>query len=498
MGCGSVQTLDQEEKNIKIQEKIEENQIIEIQVESQNKPIKNKNMMNEIKQNFIQIKNEESSISTKKLTRQPKALHLQDKISENSNISTERKYKKIENYATIISAIQDRLPEVLVKLENKDNIERKYYEFEVKASRYDIVYPIWLIKDEEVEFYVEGKWKINHEIVCDSKGIEKKDDVLFPDKVNEYQENKDIMFNDGALVGRTLKGKSFLIYNGLKYTPEESGALMLKMNLNNIWSKEKPKGKLKVKIFGAYKIEDFEDLEKRNGWWNQLKRIEYINENELQYYEMNNTEKSLIVLLNKLRHDSNIFAKQYLNNFQQITNTSKQIYNKFISNNLQFTPLKINLTMVKLLQTFFEKIFYRETTTDDDWNYVMKSESCLQDFLKQSFNHKKKIQVCIVKYNSENIMHICSKIIFRKEIRDNILTYEYDEIGMITLFNNWNKINENNNEIIKKSNVYYLIFALSNQFGNDDLNYKVDLSYEKFVLNEKIKHKLSLNNKTIL
>ena len=82
MGCGSVQTLDQEEKNIKIQEKIEENQIIEIQEESQNKPIKNKNMMNEIKQNFIQIKNDESSISTKKLTRQPKALHLQDKFQK--------------------------------------------------------------------------------------------------------------------------------------------------------------------------------------------------------------------------------------------------------------------------------------------------------------------------------------------------------------------------------------------------------------------------------
>jgi len=341
-----------------------------------------------------------------------------------------KNFKKIENYATIISAIQDKLPEVKVKLEKTDdNIGRKYIEFEVKANRYEIVYPIWLIKNEEVEFYVDGRWRINHEIKCDSKGIELKDDALFPNKINEYHENKNIMFNDGALVGRILKGNSFSIYNGLKYTPEESGALLLKMNLNNIWSKDKPEGKLKVKIYGAYKIEDFEDLEKRNGWWEQLKRIEYINDFELEYYEMNDTEKSLIVLFNKLRHDSNTFAKQYLENFQKITKTSMQIYDKFIKNILQFTPLKINLTIVKLLQIFFEKIFYKKSTKEEEWNYVIDSESCLQEFLIESFNHKKKIHACIVRFNTENIMHIFSRILFRKDIRDNILTYEYDEIG---------------------------------------------------------------------
>ena len=108
-----------------------------------------------------------------------------------------------------------------------------------------------------------------------------------------------------------------------------------------------------MKLYGAYKIDNIDEIEKRNGWWRQLKNIEYINEFELEYYEMNNTEKGLIILLNKLRHDSCTFAKQYLDNFQKLTKTSNQIYSQFINNRNQFTPLKVNLTMVKLLQTFF-------------------------------------------------------------------------------------------------------------------------------------------------
>ena len=494
MGCGTVQTLDTEQKQIKIQQNKEASQILDIKKDEQNisKDMNNKNKI-------TQIKNKDSSKYTKKFPRKNKKLFSKSILSENSNITSDRKFRKIENYATVISAIQDSLPEINIKLDKtKDDIGIKFYEFEVKANRYEIVYPIWLIKNEEVEFFVEGKWKINQEIECDCNGIEMKDDTLFPDKVNEYHEKKDIIFNDGALVGRLLKGKSFLIYNGLKYTPEESGALLLKMNLNNIWSKEKPKGKLKIKLYGAYKIDDFEDLEKRNGWWKQLKRIEYLNDSDLEYYEMNDIEKSLIVLFNKLRHDSNIFAKQYLDNFQKITKTSKQIYDKFINNNLQFTPLKINLTLVKLLQIFFEKIFYKESTTEEDWNYVLSSENCLQEFLIDSFNHKKKIHACIVRYNTENIMHIFSRILFRKDIRDNILTYEYNEIGMITLFNNWNKIHDSDYENTKKSDVHYFIFALGNPFGNDEINHKVDSTYEKFIINEKIRQKLSLTKKSII
>ena len=184
------------------------------------------------------------------------------------------------NSSIIISSVQKSLPEIEEKIEKVDDIEKKFFEFEAKASRFDILYPIWLIKDEQVEFSVEGKWNVNDEIECDSKGVENPDVGLFPERINEYLENNKIKYNDGALVGRIIKGNNFLIYDGLKYTPEESGALLLKMNLNNLWSKNKPFGKLKIRIYGAYKIEDIDDLEKRNGWWNQLKIIEIINEKE--------------------------------------------------------------------------------------------------------------------------------------------------------------------------------------------------------------------------
>ena len=45
----------------------------------------------------------------------------------------------------------------------------------VKAGRNAVDEVVKIIKDEEVEFYVEGKWKINKEIECDSRGIENKE-----------------------------------------------------------------------------------------------------------------------------------------------------------------------------------------------------------------------------------------------------------------------------------------------------------------------------------
>ena len=491
MGCGSVKTIEHEEKQIKV--KINESQN-DIQNENQ-KENKNKNK----RVDLIEFANKESTVSSKKFVRQAFNTSRNLEMTKSSKASS-RKYRRIEgDYTTVISAIQDSLPEVIAKLDKtEDEIGKRYYEFEVEANRYEIIYPIWLIKDEEVEFYVEGKWKINKEKECDCKGIENQNVILFPEKINEYLNSQEKKYNDGALIGRTIKGNYFLIYDGLKYTPEQSGALLLKMNLNNFWSKEKPEGKLKVKIYGAFKIDNIDDLEKRNGWWSQLKNIEYINEFELEYYEMNNIEKGLIILLNKLRHDSCTFAKQYLDNFQKLTKTSNQIYSQFINNRNQFTPLKVNLTMVKLLQTFFEKIFYKEETEEEDWHYVQSSENCLQEFLRESFYKKKKIHACIVRYYDENIMHVFSRLLFRKEIRDNLLTYEYEEMSMITLFNNWNKVYDEGKNVNKTKNIYYCIFALSNQFGNEKINYNVDKSFEKFLKEEKIKKTLNLVNRSIL
>jgi len=95
-------------------------------------------------------------------------------------------------------------------------------------------------------------------------------------------------------------------------------------------------------------------------------------------------------------------------------------------------------------------------------------------------------------------MHICSRLLFRKEIRDNILTYEYEEVSMITLFNNYNKIYQEGYDKSKNKNIYYCVFALSNQHGNDNINYDVHKSFEKYLNEEKIKKTLNLVNKNII
>ena len=95
-------------------------------------------------------------------------------------------------------------------------------------------------------------------------------------------------------------------------------------------------------------------------------------------------------------------------------------------------------------------------------------------------------------------MHVFSRLLFRKEIRDNLLTYEYEEMSMITLFNNWNKVYDEGKNVNKTKNIYYCIFALSNQFGNEKIDYNVDKSFEKFLKEEKIKKTLNLVNRSIL
>ena len=160
-------------------------------------------------------------------------------------------------------------------------LDKKYLEIELKANRYETIFPIWIQKGEEIEFIVSGKWKINNQIECDSKGIQ-----INKEEENLNFNNEENKFNEGALLGRVLKGKPFVIYDGLKYISDISGPLILKMYLKNIWDKEQPEGILKLKIFGAQKIENAKDLDEKIGWWKQLSKIDYINEDHLPDYIM--------------------------------------------------------------------------------------------------------------------------------------------------------------------------------------------------------------------
>lgn len=426
---------------------------------------------NESEKNNEEKKEEENS--NKKINKN----HEKDNILKKKAHTTDKIPKYKSNI--ILSSIQNQLPKVIQN--NTSYIEKNFLEIELKANRYETIFPIWIQKEEEIEFAISGKWKINNEIECDCKGIDLNKDIIDinNDNNNENENNK---FNDGALIGRILKGQPFLVYNGLKFTPELSGPLILKMNLNSIWAREKPEGTLKIKIYGAYKMENVDDLEEKIGWWKQLRNIDYNNKEDLPNYKLPFNEKSVIVLFNKLRHDSKLFTSQYLDNYQKLTPTTKKIYNQFISNKDQFLPFKINLSIIKLLQNFYNKFMNNKTMIkDDDWTYILRSENCLQKYLEESFNNKKKLFISIIRYYEDNPFYLSLRILFRDNIRNNMLNYNFEEMSMITLSDDVRK----DGKII-----YYCIVVLSNQNGNDNVNYEIDMNIEKLIENEK---KLEVN-----
>ena len=113
MGCGSVKTIEHEEKQIKV--KINESQN-DIQNENQ-KENKNKNK----RVDLIEFANKESTVSSKKFVRQAFNTSRNLEMTKSSKASS-RKYRRIEgDYTTVISAIQDSLPEVIAKLDKTED-----------------------------------------------------------------------------------------------------------------------------------------------------------------------------------------------------------------------------------------------------------------------------------------------------------------------------------------------------------------------------------------
>jgi len=349
---------------------------------------------------------------------------------------------------------------------------RNVLEFDIQASRYDKICPIWIQKEEEIEFIVQGKWKINKEIECDSRGIKynkNRNDIQGGDDNNH--------FNDGALIGRVIKGQPFVIFDKLKYVSEISGPLILKMNVNSISNRDQPEGSLKIKIYGAKKIQNNEELEDKIGWWKQLKVIEFNNKDHLPNYAIQNNEKSIIILLNKARHDSKLFASQYLDNFQRLTPSTKRIYEQLMTNKNQYIPFKINLSIIKLLKKFYYKFIDNNNTyNEEEWNSILKSEESLLKYLQDSFNSKKKLYLTILRYYEDNPFYLGLRILFRDNIRDNILSYNIEEISILNLSYNPNG----------GKNVYYCIVVISNKNGNDNVNYDINMNFEKFIEDENL------------
>ena len=386
-------------------------------------------------------------------------------ISQKNKTSSSKKSKNLNKKnslksCTVLSPGQYKLAKLCIETNN--SIEEytrggPFLEIEVKANRYDAIYPIFIPDNQEIEFKVSGKWNINSKINCDCKGVITKNF------------SNDKKFNDGALIGRIIKGEEFLIYDGLKYVSKNRGALILKMFLNNFWSEEKPFGSLKLKIKGGEKIESLTKLEEKIGWWKQLRVINYNNADQIKNFSLTNEEKNLIIIINKIRHDSSLFTSQYLNNYQFLTPSTIQIYKQLMLNDKELIPLKVNLSIIKIL-----KKFYGENLSNEKVNYIQRSEKVLNNCINECFKNRKKILVHIIKFYENDPFSLALRLLFNENLRKFLLDYSCEEISMIIL----NCKNEN-------KNINYGIFVFSNLQGNDNVSYDFDMNFDKFIEKEK-------------
>ena len=92
-------------------------------------------------------------------------------IEEKENLLKKKAYTtdKIQHRKKeSISSIQENLPKITENNKFSNGIlDKKFLEIEFKANRYETIFPIWIPKEEEIEFIISGKWNINNEIECD-------------------------------------------------------------------------------------------------------------------------------------------------------------------------------------------------------------------------------------------------------------------------------------------------------------------------------------------
>ena len=340
-----------------------------------------------------------------------------------------------------------------------------FYEVNVKASKNEIMYPLWIGKNKEVIFYINGKWKINNETECDCKGI-KEIENKYEKYMNNVVKNK---FNKGALIGRVINGDYFEIYDGLRYISDKDGPLILRMNLNSLGIKEKPSGSLNLKIKGVVNINTISEMEDRIGWWKQLKIIELNNLKDIPNYKIPSIEKMIIIIFNKARYNSKLFSNQYLYSIKNLTPNSNKLYNQFQNNLKQNIPFKINVSIIKLLQNFFKPFLSGDKS---DSLMINKSKAIIKNYLHKCFNGKKNIyHISILKYKEKNPFYLASRLLFEDEIRENIFKSDCQEMSMITI---------QTNQSFKK-NIFYTIVVLSNEKGNDNINYDISKDPKSFI-----------------
>ena len=212
--------------------------------------------------NNLNITQTENTIFENKINHNIKKIENKNEEDDDYNENSYLNLSNSENN-TLVSSINNSFYENETTTENINemfNIKKESSNSDVTilnltiyANRFEAMYPIWIEKDSEIKFNVNGKWKVDSKNECTSIGIENNEI-----NTNRNLDNED-NFNNGALIGRIFNDKPFVIYDNLTINSKVSGPLFLRMNIKNTFSKILPSGKLNVKIIGAKNVNSYED-----------------------------------------------------------------------------------------------------------------------------------------------------------------------------------------------------------------------------------------------
>ena len=89
-----------------------------------------------------------------------------DKNNSSIFIDTTQKVK------TTFMPSQKNFPKVNKYQDPIQGVNGPFWEITMEASKNEIMCPLWIEKNKEIIFYINGKWKINDDLECDCNGIQ--------------------------------------------------------------------------------------------------------------------------------------------------------------------------------------------------------------------------------------------------------------------------------------------------------------------------------------
>ena len=392
-----------------------------------------------------------------------------NKINNQNNIQEDENYNE-NNFLntsnsdnnTLISSVNNSFYNNETTTENLNemfNIKKEFsnsnmtiLNLTIYANRFEAMYPIWIEKNTEIKFNVNGKWKVDSKNECTSIGIEN-------NEINTNNLNNEDNFNNGALIGRIFNDKPFVIYDNLIIKSKISGPLFLRMNIKNLFNKILPSGKLNVKIFGAKNVNSFEEIDEMLGWDKNLKEIEY-NDNDKNFFiKLSFIDRETIIYLNKARFNSNLYSIQYLDNIKNLNASTKILYDFMINQKKKIEKFKVNDVVMKLIEIFYKPFYGRGNKLKNKQISILNSQKEFENYLNDNFENKKKFKVFIIKHDCQKPLSLSIKLLINEKIRKEIFNEENKEITLLTI------------RTRKRQKINYFSFLIfSNEDGNKGIN----------------------------